>query len=82
MTHLQDIDKEWGYSHELGTNVDRLMAANDVANNRLDETESKLQIVETENRNLKCKISKLFWLTGGALLFSGIQLLLILVGVL
>lgn len=58
------------------------MAANDVANNRLDETESKLQIVETENQNLKCKISKLFWVTGVALLFSEIQLLLILVGVL
>ncbi len=82
LIHLQDIDKEWVYSYELGTNVDRLMEANDVASNRLAETENKLQIVETENHNLKGKINKLFWLTGGALLFSGIQLLLLLAGVL
>ena len=74
--HLGDVDKEWGYSHDLGK---KLLDTTERVSNEEEETKllkERLATCETENMMLKTRLTIAFSIAGGAVVISLVQLVL------
>ncbi len=82
MTHINDVDEEWDYSHSLGKEVETLSGkASDVENN-VAGLKYTIANLDKENIELKNKIKIAFAVAGGALGLSVLQLILSVMGIL
>ena len=80
--HLGDVDKEWGYSHDLGK---KLLDTTERVSNEEEETKllkERLATCETENMMLKTRLTIAFSIAGGAVVISLVQLVLRIAGIL
>lgn len=81
LEHVNDIDDNWEYVRGLGEEVRNIASKTSEAIDGIENNDKRLAEMSSENELLRKRMTIAYWVAGGALALSAIQLIMALMGI-